>query len=221
MDIMEAMKQRHSVCKYTDKPIEAEKLAALNKLIDDCNRQGDLNIQLVSDEKAFGGMMAKMSGFSGVKTYLAMVGKDDDELAEKLGYFGEKIVLEAQMMGLNTHWAAGSFKKVKGAYNAAADQKCLFGIAIGYGADQGKTHKIKSVADVTEGENFPDWFTHGVEAALLAPTGMNMQNFKFTLVGANGVRAQKNGGMYGDVNVGIAKYHFEVGAGKENFNWVK
>lgn len=222
MEIMEAIEQRHSVRKYTDKPIEKEKLDAISKIIAECNKEGNLNIQLVTnEEKAFGGMMSRICGFGGVKNYIAMVGKDDAETAEKLGYYGEKIVLYAQTMGLNTCWAAGAFKKVKNSFKLQEGEKAVCGIAIGYGAEQGKPHKCKSIEEVSESENPPEWFKRGIESALLAPTGMNMQNFKFTLEGTNNVRAEKNGGMFGDVNVGIAKYHFEVAAGKENFNWVK
>ncbi|MCD7729179.1 MAG: nitroreductase [Clostridia bacterium] len=225
MDIMEAMEQRHSVRKYEDKPIEKGKLVALNALITECNKEGGLNLQLVTGEKkAFGGVMSKICGFGGVKNYIAVVGKDDVETAQKLGYYGEKIVLEAQMMGLNTCWAAGAFKKVKNAFTLGDGEKAACGIAIGYGAETGKPHKCKDIKEVSESENPPDWFVRGVKAALLAPTGMNMQNFKFTLVDAEGkcgVRAQTTGGMCGDLNTGIAMYHFEVAAGKENFNWIK
>ncbi len=225
MDIMEAMEQRHSVRKYSNKPIENEKLKALNNLIAECNKEGGLNIQLITnEEKAFGGIMSKMCGFGGVKNYIAVVGKDDAETAQKLGYYGEKIVLEAQMMGLNTCWAAGAFKKVKTAINIGEGEKAACGIAIGYGVETGKPHKNKTVEQVSEAYNPPEWFIKGINAALLAPTGMNMQNFKFTLVDAEGkcgVRAQTTGGMCGDLNTGIAMYHFEVAAGKENFTWLK
>ncbi len=224
MDIIDAIAQRHSVRKYNDTPIEKDKLAALNDLIEKCNKEGGLNIQLVIDEeKAFGGMMSKICGFGGVKNYIAVIGKDDAETARKLGYYGEKIVLQAQIMGLNTCWAAGAFKKVKNAFTLGESEKAVCGIAIGYGAETGKPHKCKTIKEVAEGENFPEWFICGIDAALLAPTGMNMQNFKFTLVdtdGKKGVRAQTTGGMCGDLNTGIAMYHFEVAAGKENFNWI-
>ncbi|MCD8372215.1 MAG: nitroreductase [Clostridia bacterium] len=225
MNIMEAINTRHSVRKYSDKPIENEKLNILNSLIAECNKDGGLNIQLITNEnKGFGGMMAKMCGFGGVKNYIAVVGKDDAATAQKLGYYGEKIVLQAQTLGLNTCWAAGAFKKVKNVFTVGEGEKAACGIAVGYGAEQGKPHKCKDIKEVAEGENLPDWFINGINAALLAPTGMNMQNFKFTLVdaeGKKGVRAQTTGGMCGDLNTGIAMYHFEVAAGKENFNWIK
>lgn len=47
---------------------------------------------------------------------------------------------------------------------------------------------------------------------------MNQQKFKFILDG-NTVDAKSLGGFYSNVDHGIAKYHFEVVAGKDNFSW--
>ena len=56
-----------------------------------------------------------------------------------------------------------------------------------------------------------------MEAALLAPTAMNRQNFYLTLEG-NTVRL-RSGGACAAVNRGILKYQFELGAGTEHFQW--
>lgn len=66
--------------------------------------------------------------------------------------------------------------------------------------------------------NVPEWFQKGVKASLLAPTAMNQQKYKFTLNG-NHVLAETGKGFYTKIDLGIAKYHFELGAGKENFSW--
>ena len=72
----------------------------------------------------------------------------------------------------------------------------------------------------------PSWFRKGVEAALLAPTAVNQQKLSFEYVGmSNGshqVRAKKGFSMIGytQTDMGIAKYHLEIGAGKNNFIWV-
>ena len=69
----------------------------------------------------------------------------------------------------------------------------------------------------------PDWFRRGMEAALLAPTAVNQQKFEFELVDDHTVTARTRFTLigYGQMDLGIAKYHFEVGAGKENFKWKK
>ena len=67
----------------------------------------------------------------------------------------------------------------------------------------------------------PDWFRAGIEAAMLAPTAVNQQKFKFILHPGHAVEARALFSMVGYtvVDLGIAKYHFEVGAGRENFSW--
>lgn len=69
-------------------------------------------------------------------------------------------------------------------------------------------------------ETPPEWFERGVQAALLAPTAMNQQKVRFELLpDGRTVHAQASPGAYTAVDLGIAKYHFEVGAGTENFAW--
>lgn len=214
MDISEAIKERHSVRAYTDKKIEGEVLFALENKIAEINGESGLNVQLVlNEEKAFGGRMAHYGKFSGVKNYIAMVGKKGADLSEKVGYYGQKLVLFAQTLGLNTCWVALTYKKVKTAYKIEEGEKLALVIAIGYGATQGVPHKSKSINAVSNaGEDSPEWFVNGVKAALLAPTATNQQKFFFTL--KDGEVTVKSGlGFYAKVDSGIVKYHFELGSG--------
>jgi len=48
MEIMDSIRQRHSVRQYTGKKIEEEKRQILKKLIQECNVKGNLNIQMLS-----------------------------------------------------------------------------------------------------------------------------------------------------------------------------
>lgn len=220
MELMEAIKNRHSVRAYLNAPIEDDIKAELNALIDECNKEGGLHIQLITDEpKAFDCRMARYGHFYGVKNYVVFVGKKCDNLDEKCGYYGEKILLRAQQLGLNSCWVGLSYKKNPEAYEICDGEKLVLVAAIGYGANQGKEHKIKSFDEVTsvEGE-VPEWFKNGVEAALLAPTAINQQKFKFVLKGDT-VTAKCGFGPYAKLDLGIVKYHFEVGAGKDNFRW--
>lgn len=74
--LLDVMQARHSVRAYRDTPITGDTLAALQACIEDCNRQSGLHIQLVREEpRAFDGFMAHYGKFSGVKNYIAMVGK--------------------------------------------------------------------------------------------------------------------------------------------------
>ena len=220
MDLMEAICARHSVRAYTDRPVARDAADALRREIEICNREGGLHIQLVTDEPAaFSGMMAHYGKFSGVRNYIALVGKKSTELDEKLGYYGERLALLAQTLGLNTCWVAMSYSKGKARVEVAPGEKLRIVLALGYGETQGVPHKGKNLSEVCRVEGtMPDWFRSGMEAALLAPTAMNQQKFRFTLL-PDGVRAESTGGFYSKVDLGIVKYHFELGAGCENFQW--
>ncbi|MGM9553676.1 MAG: nitroreductase family protein [Faecousia sp.] len=220
MQQFDLMQSRHSVRQYTDRPIEAAALAALQAEIKECNKESGLHIQLVTNEpKAFDGFMAHYGKFSGVTNYIALIGKKGKELDEKCGYFGERLVLAAQALGLNTCWVAMSYSKVSGAYQVEKGEKLTVVIALGYGKTQGAAHKTKSPTEVSNlSADTPAWFNDGVTAALLAPTAMNQQ--KFFLTYADGkVTASAGRGFYTKIDLGIVKYHFELGAGKENFRW--
>ena len=116
MTLLEAIEARHSVRKYKDEPIPEEILTGLRNRIQKINQETGLHIQLVTGEpKAFSGMMAYGS-FSGVKNYLVMAGKKGDDLDEKIGYWGEDLVLLAQTLGLNSCWVGLTYSKIPGTY---------------------------------------------------------------------------------------------------------
>ena len=220
MTIFEAMKERHSVRSYKNDRIEGEVLNALQCFINRMNEESGLHIQLVLEESnAFDSTMAHYGKFSGVRNYIVMAGKKSGELDELCGYYGEKIVLEAQTLGLNTCWVALTYSKGKVAATLEKGEKLCLVIAIGYGRDQGRNHKVKSRESVMKADgDVPEWFINGIDAALLAPTAMNQQKFVFSLKDST-VTAKAGIGFYTKIDLGIAKCHFELGAGKENFTW--
>lgn len=220
MTLTEAMNQRHSVRQYTDKPIETDALQALQDEIDTCNREGGLHIQLVTGEpKAFDSFMAHYGRFSGVTNYIALVGKKGKELDEACGYYGQRLVLKAQQLGLNTCWVALTYKKVSNAFTVGKGEKLAVVIALGYGKTQGVPRSSKSPEQVSNlTETSPDWFKAGVAAALLAPTAVNQQKFYLSCEGST-VSVKAGIGFYTKMDLGIVKYHFELGAGKKNFRW--
>ena len=228
MTLQEAIEARHSVRAYKNEPLAEDASRRLEEEIAEVNRKGRLHIQLIQDEpKAFQGTLAKYGKFRNVTSYLVMAGKKADDLDERIGYYGEHLVLLAQTLGLNTCWVGLSYKKIPGTYVLDEGEVIKSYIAIGYGETQGKSHKIKTVEQVSNAsETTPSWFKKGVEAALLAPTAVNQQKFSFEYVGMSNnrhqVRAKKGFSMIGytQMDLGIAKYHFEIGAGDVDFDWV-
>lgn len=220
MEYLEIMKKRHSVRQYKRQSIEESILHTLQAEIDTCNREGGLHIQLITDEpKAFDSPMAHYGRFSGVTNYIALAGRKGPKLDEKCGYYGERIVLLAQQLGLNTCWVALTYRKVPGVFQIDKGEKLTVVIALGYGETQGAGHKIKTREEVSNiGAGTPEWFQKGVEAALLAPTAVNQQKFYLTCSGSK-VEAKAGRGFYTKVDLGIVKYHFELAAGAKNFQW--
>lgn len=215
MEMLEIMKQRHSVRQYTDTAIEPQKRTTLNKLIEEINSETGLHIQIFYDEpKCFDSIMAHYGKFTGVKNYIALVGEKSPKLEERLGYYGEKIVLKAQEIGLNSCWVAMTHGKSKAVIPKGEKQICL--ISLGYGVTQGVAHKSKTLPEVCNlTENTPEWFLKGMEAALLAPTAMNQQKFFFELLPDSKINAVSGKGFYTKLDLGIVKYHFEIGAGRK------
>ena len=224
MTIQEAIKARHSVRKYADKPIETAKTATLRAELEFLNAESGLNIQLVLDEpKAFSAGIWKYGQFSGVRNYFVMAGPKGKEAEEKIGYYGEKLVLLAQTLGLNTCGVGLTYKKIPGTYILRDGDIVHCVISLGYGTIPGVQHPLKPLERFYESETLPpDWFIAGMEAAILAPTAINQQKFKFILHDDNKVEAKALFSIagYTNIDLGIVKYHFEVGAGKENFNWI-
>lgn len=221
VNIEEIIKSRHSVRSFTSQRIEGDILDSLNQIIDECNKESGLNIQLALNEiKAFG--EGHYGSFSDCRNYIALIGnKSDDKLNEKCGYYGEKIVLKAQELGLNSCWVALTYKKKEVPFEIGQNEKMVVVIAIGYGVNNGKPHKIKDFEQVskTVKNDAPDWYIKGIEYALLAPTAINQQKFIFELIGENEVMAKAKVGPCSKIDLGIVKYHFELGAGKEKFIW--
>lgn len=221
--LQEAIKQRHAVRHYFDKPLPAEVCDVLNARIAECNTQGHIHLQLVTDEpKAFGRGIPHYGVFSGVSNYIALVGPRDPSVDIRLGYYGEQIVLLAQQLGLNTCWVALTFNKVPSAFEVREGEVLRGVITIGYGKNPGHAHKSKSlsqVADLSVSQKQHPWYYSGIEAALLAPTAINHQKFRFGLNSQGRVVLKAGAGLYVKMDLGIVRYHFEVGAGTDNFEW--
>ena len=221
MTIQEAMKERHMVRKYLEKPIPAEITSQLQARLEENNRISGLHLTFVSGSSDGLGTMAKLIS-KNVNNYIILAGPDVPALDEMLGYWGTDAMLFAQTLGLNSWWIGGMF-------NARGAAKVLTGtgfrvngvIAVGYGATQGVPHKSKTAADISSYDGAaPQWFQDGVASLLLAPTALNKQAYRICGNG-NKVKITCNSGHFAGIDLGIGKYHFETGAGKENFEWVE
>ncbi len=221
MTIKEAIKERHMVRQYTDKAISTDIMELLNERITENNKKYNLHLALVVGNSDGIGGMAKLLLSKTVNNYIVLAGMDTPELDEKLGYCGADLILYTQTLGLNTWWVGGMFNG-KGALKNLSDKNVRVNgvIAIGYGQTQGVPHKSKTAAEISEyNGDKPQWFVDGIDALLYAPTALNKQPYIVKGVG-NKISISAGNGHFSGIDLGIGKYHFEVGAGKENFEWV-
>lgn len=215
MDTMKLIRERHSVRKYLDKAIEPEKIAVLEQAIAEINEKTGLHIQYMNcADGVYGNLLSKVIGWKNVPGYLAFVGKPGEATEEACGYYGEHLVLLAQSLGLSTCWA-GMVKSSEVKAEMNPGEKLILTAAVGYGAEPGRVHKSRDIAQVAScSGDMPEWFRNGVESALLAPTAINQQKFLFTLQEDGSVEANIQGkGPFIHVDLGIVKYHFEAATG--------
>lgn len=222
MTIKEAIEKRHMVRQYTSKAIPKDIVELLHARIDENNKKYHLYLALVVGNSDGIGSMAKLLLSKTVNNYIILAGTDTLELDEKLGYCGADLILYAQTLGLNTWWVGGMFNGKGALKNLNRQDVRVNGvIAIGYGKTQGVPHKSKTAAEISVyNGDAPQWFVDGVNALLYAPTALNKQPY---VVKGNGnkVSISTGDGHFSGIDLGIGKYHFEVGAGRENFEWEK
>lgn len=218
MNLKEAMQKRHMVRKYINKPISDDLINKINERIEMNNKNYNLSMKLMVDNNKGVSSIMKLILAKDVNNFIILAGDNSANLDERLGYSGADIMLYAQTLGLNTWWVGGTFNRSVSQY--VEGKKVTGIIAIGYGESQGKPHKSKMVEDVSKynGTIIPSWFISGVDGALLAPTALNKQDFMIIGDG-NKVKIECDNGIFTGSNVGLIKYHFELGAGKENFEW--
>lgn len=209
MQLLDLMKERHSVRQYSDKKIDGDVKTKLDTYVASINEESGLSMQIFYNEpNCFNSMLAHYGKFSNVKNYIAIVGKKEEQ--EKAGYYGEKLVLKCQELGLNTCWVALTHGKVN--VQTKPQQKLLILIALGYGTNTGVAHKSKPIKELCKEDAYPEWFMKGMEAVSLAPTAMNQQKFLFEMKNGQ-VYAKALRGFYSKIDLGIVKYHFEAVTG--------
>ena len=215
MSYIDAIKNRHSVRNYRADSVEDKKIEKIEELITDLNKEGNLHFQFIKDAgKTYNRLLNKAMGLASAPSVIACVGTDDETLEQRVGYFGEKLVLFIQELGLNTCWV-GTFNQKNIGAEVKDNERLVISIAVGYGKDKGKPHKSKSPEQVMEAKgDRPYWFNKGVDMALLAPTAINQQKFLIRLNDDESVDFVDKGGIFSQVDLGIVRCHFEIGAEK-------
>jgi nitroreductase len=228
MTDLEAIELRHSRRGYLGTPIAKESIAELQTAIELFNQYGDLSIQFIENgREAFRGFNPGYGMFSGVRSYIAIVGKTaDTHLKEKAGYYGERLVLLATRLGLGTCWVGGTFNRSRCACAVREDESLVILITAGNVEDKKgfKENAIYKLAHrgtkpveklYTSDSPLPDWFLEGMKAVQKAPSAINLQPVLFHY--RQGTVSAEVKDTRQLVDLGIAKLHFEIGAGRGKF----
>lgn len=229
MDMMTAIENRISCRAYAGRPVEAETFGALETLVQSLNAESGLHFQLYGP-RAEGQDAITMNAamFSGpVYCYAALAAPADPLSGEKVGYCGERLVLEATAMGLGTCWVAGTYDQKTTRAELLPGERLWDVIPIGYpaaktplkqktirAAIRAKSRKPEQMADSDKPwQELPEWFREAVKAVGKGPSAVNRQpvvlrwrDGKITA----GLRSTEYDIVYNDL--GIAKLHFELAA---------
>lgn len=220
MEIEELIKNRHSVRRYKDIKLKDSDITKINEYIKEIN-QNDLSFELVTNQNIFKNLILGYGFIKNCNNYIIMGGKDNELLEEKVGYFGEELVLKLLDLGIHSCFVGGTYKKKKVKNELKDGYRNVLVLAIGYGENNGKLAKTKTFDDISISKDVPDWYKKGIELVLLAPSALNQKKWEFEFIAPNQVRIKSFGIHFPKVDLGIAKYHFEIGAGKDNFKWIK
>ena len=227
----EAIYQRKSRRKYEDSPISATDRAILQSVIDKGNEDGQLKMKLVENRSdLFGGFFRSYGLLSGVQHFIVMAGpKSDPNLYEKIGYYGEEVVIEATKLGLGTCWVGGSFNKkaVRESLVDAQDElACVIVIGEPKRQVQARESIIRSFMHLKREEQakfiqtdgtHPDWFYQAMDYVYHAPSAVNQKPVYMMVLQGQIMAKLRTMNHYAWIDLGIAKRHFEYGAPKGKF----
>ena len=211
--------KRHSVRKYLSKEIETEKINEINSYLEDINKNNNLDFKLFVGEDIFKNWILGYGFIKNCNNYILMSGLDDETLDERVGYYGEMVVLKLLSMGINSCFVGGTYNKKKVSNDLKEGYRKVLVLALGYGDGEGVLASTKEFDEISLTKDVPNWFKNGIEMVKYAPSAINQKKWKFEFIKPNIVRALPGGKHFPLVDLGIAKLHFEIGAGKDNFKW--
>ena len=232
MTLLEAIDLRRSRRKYLPEPIDEKTAEALRELAQEYSEKSGARIELVFDNgAAFDGLRKTYGMLTGVHSYAGLIANPGNKQAvERLGYYGELLMLRAVALGLGTCWVGGSYDRKLCPFALAEGEEIICTITLGPVKEKnslresliyGITHrKTKSIEDMMSADApVPDWFMDGMRAVQKAPSAVNRQPVTFAYKDGAVSASVENPGTSTLIDFGIAKLHFELGAGGGTWDW--
>ena len=228
MDVIQAIEKRISCRAFVKQPVEDEKFEQIAQEVSAINEESGLHFQLYGPREDGSALDMALNMFANnPPAYAALVACKDPLEEEKLGYYGERLVLFTEMLGLSTCWVASTYDSDTTRVELAEGEVLHDVVPIGYapekiplkqrtirGAIRGRSKKIDELyCGPVPLKEAPEWVQACIDAVWKGPSAINEQPVVFVQDTVDGpVRAElvrvKTGMEYTDL--GIAKYHFQV-----------
>lgn len=221
----QAIEQRISRRTYKKEPLTQIQVDKIKSLINEINEVSNLSLLFIEDgSAAFSSLKTTYGLFKNVYSLILMKGQIVDEhLKEKVGYYGEEVMLKLVNMGLGSCWVGGTFdKKV---FTITENEQIICVMLVGV-VDKltrkdrliiSKQHnKRKPISERLSIDGVvPNWIRAGMEAVQLAPSAMNKQKPHFIYKNEVLNVTVPDDYQMDLVDLGIAKKHFELGTGEK------
>ncbi len=231
MDLKKAIAIRISRRSYRDGPLREDVLEQLRLGVEECNRRSGLNIRMILDDPAPFTLGGSRGMFHNAHNYFALVGDPSDpDMEEKMGYFGESLVLLATQLGLGTCWVAGTYDKQQCSCEIGPDETLRAVIVFGRVSVEPSVkekmirrsvvRRTKEIKDMLRAVGrAPNWVVQGMRCVVRAPSAVNRQPVSF-FYADEAVTAKVPCDRATDMlDLGIAKLHFEIGAEQGSWNF--
>lgn len=234
MNDIRVINKRVSRRVYTTDYIESDIQNTIKDLINIYNvNTGMTTILLEDGSEAFNSFKKSYGLFTNVKSLIVLKGpKKDDNLKEKTGYYGQRLVLKATQLGLGTCWVGGTFDRSCTNLQIADSEDCYCVITIGHvskkltskeyalkGLLKGRQKLAADFLDIKENyEIIPDYVKIGLKAISKAPSAMNLRKVRIKYENKVVSIATPNRFKYDMIDLGIAKANFEIAANHGSFS---
>ena len=240
--LYEAVFRRVSRRSYLMRPVPVDVLDELDQLVNRI-QEAEPEIRLVIGREGASRIFQGRTGYGmivGAISFMAFIAKSDHaDTLRRIGYYGEWLVLTAMKLGLSTCWVAGTFQRAAAEsllslqpgeelvcvtpLGEAAPEKTIKEFAITTLMGSRKRKPLSEILPEADPESLPKWQKTALECARMAPSGINLQPWRFS---ANGDRMRirfaegKSPRGTAMVDCGIAMLHFLVGARHEGVSGI-
>lgn len=194
----DAIKNRRSRRSFDSRDISLDLFERLNTFCNEFKPFENVRAVISTEyvDMVFKGAIAHYGKIKGAPAFVAFIGNTEDpNVQEKVGYFGEGIILEATYLGIGSCWVGGFFKPevVASVIGLRKGEKVFAITPLGYPRNEfsleekfmtgfGMTHKRKPLSELVSGleqSKWPQWIRVALESARLAPSAVNRQPWRF------------------------------------------